>query len=729
MSFQREGGSNVGTTGAEEPLSSPSSAEKPEKSITKRSASSSNRIISIRSRNLAGMSSIDGRQDILIEIKNGENFTAITGETGSGKSLLVSRVIQLIGGGKASSSLVSSSEDRSVSVGITFLINEEYQKYLGNLFDELGIKIDFKRNDAGTAMIDLERTIELGTAKTGAAERLKSTCRINNQAISLKNLATIASPLFACIDAAAASLALTKSSARMAMIDHAVSPEILSRARQTTLEYRVSRKERERLMTEISSRVLPTSFDSSLEGSIELMNHWIRELDAYEDRIASFIDLLQEDELGGTSLGQLQSKIKTLDWMSFASVKGSAHLVSSELYESLCDLQHLLQSMDAKMMAVSEASALLGSRYNPESATHAIEEARKKLYQATGNEMSDQVIFESAEECHERLNEIETKLSELVRFMEDDDESRGLSHVLRKTRSLCPVSLDSLNELLVDWKSLARKHGISATQLPLCHASLRKERDGKDELVQELEEASEREKDAKKHWMEACDHLTLARTEVGHRLSVQVTRHLVSLGMGDFSFEVEVKNQVNRDEDTVSDEFPVGWDEVNFVLKSKTDGNGGWVQDVASAGEKCRILLALESSLPGCVGSSSSAVRSGIARSSSIPAPLPITIVYDEIDAHLGGRAAVAVSRMLLDQSRFHQIIAITHTASVAAVADLHFRVVNRSEQSGRKIHVQALESKSRREEVARMASGNVAPKEAEALADALIQLRQSEGE
>jgi DNA repair protein RecN (Recombination protein N) len=106
-----------------------------------------------------------------------------------------------------------------------------------------------------------------------------------------------------------------------------------------------------------------------------------------------------------------------------------------------------------------------------------------------------------------------------------------------------------------------------------------------------------------------------------------------------------------------------------------------------------------------------------------------MAVVYDEIDAHVGGHAAVSVANMLVDQSRSgQQVIAITHSPSVGAVADTHLVVRCRDDNDSNvrrnimnEISVDCVTGSERRKELARMASGNLALEEAEVFAEALI--------
>ncbi|GKY97862.1 hypothetical protein MPSEU_000744200 [Mayamaea pseudoterrestris] len=153
---------------------------------------------------------------------------------------------------------------------------------------------------------------------------------------------------------------------------------------------------------------------------------------------------------------------------------------------------------------------------------------------------------------------------------------------------------------------------------------------------------------------------------------------------------------------------------------------GGDVHDVASSGEKSRFLLALESSLPGCVGA---VRRRNLHGGALLPSVPPIAVIYDEIDAHVGGSAADALATMLASQARNCQIVAITHSPPVGALADLHLVVrksynideFNKGVGPRTVVNVTEVDKSERRLELARMASGDLATSEAQMFAEALI--------
>jgi DNA repair protein RecN (Recombination protein N) len=224
-----------------------------------------------------------------------------------------------------------------------------------------------------------------------------------------------------------------------------------------------------------------------------------------------------------------------------------------------------------------------------------------------------------------------------------------------------------------------------------------------------------------------CKELSRERCNVAEMLSTTVTERLPSLGMDAFVFRADIY----QCPDAPSPSSSVGFDATQFMLLngdvSDNGSNGhrrsGNLSEVASSGEKARILLAIECAIPGSVG-----VTCCPKNFSDFWQGLPpIAVLYDEIDAHVGGRAAVSVSNMLLDQSRSCQVIAITHSPSVAAVADKHIVVEKITEttdatlSSSDPVRVYSIDGTERRKELARMASGDLASNEAEAFADALI--------
>jgi DNA repair protein RecN (Recombination protein N) len=118
------------------------------------------------------------------------------------------------------------------------------------------------------------------------------------------------------------------------------------------------------------------------------------------------------------------------------------------------------------------------------------------------------------------------------------------------------------------------------------------------------------------------------------------------------------------------------------------------LHEIASGGEMSRVMLALKV-----------AVEEAAAKTRK-KLPTPRTLVFDEIDIGIGGRAADAVGQKLKALGRAQQVLCVTHLPQIAAFADQHF-VVEKKEDHGRtKMHIRLLDDRARTHEVARMLSG-----------------------
>jgi DNA repair ATPase RecN len=737
------------------------------------------------------------------------NLVAVTGETGTGKSLLVARVVELLTGSKAAASFVTPNPatarngdsngqkglgDPTASVEMELLLRGPHLAAVSAALERIGIDpavlfLGSTTIDSGTSQqsgtLILKRKLVLQqqqqysstpTSTNGMTPkaRLKSVCEINGVAVTLKAMAELASPLFAIVDASTAASALAKGDSRMAVIDTSVSISTLTAVIQTKTRYRQCRQTRGNLQDELASRTLPRGFSSvssdSSEKDLELLSHWIDELDAFEARVARFCKALgSKNDISSDASGLAASvqDIIATEWMDNASTsKGRGF--SSSLYTKLDDLREALKILDDQLVAARKSSNALALLSSPESAITAVERARDLLFDATqGETASDDRLSAAAERSHELLNAAELALQQCARFLEDDEQ--GLIRTLEANRSTVAVSVEDVDDVLLDWNTLSRKHGISSYTLPSCHKALQSERDGNAEARTLLPKAMAAEKVALADFQHACSRLTEERRCIAKTLSASVTERLPFLGMGQSVFRVSLVDNARACTDTsayVTGSTTLGVDAVEFLLlhgdDTSTGGTGsrrgGAVHQVASAGEKARILLAIECALPGSVGAScgsggsgSAAVLSESSSESSTnmkngndedeiadyvsKAPLPIAVLYDEIDAHVGGRAAVSLASMLVDQSLSCQVVAITHSPSVAAVADLHIvihkatavdnatadKTTTTTRSSSNWVRVVVVDGADRRTELARMASGDLAVPEAEIFADALI--------
>src|ERR1035441_9194769 len=137
-----------------------------------------------------------------------------------------------------------------------------------------------------------------------------------------------------------------------------------------------------------------------------------------------------------------------------------------------------------------------------------------------------------------------------------------------------------------------------------------------------------------------------------------------------------------------------GWDQVEYRIATNPGEPLKALDEIASGGEMSRVMLALKVT-----------VEEGAMKPKAKP-PTPRTLVFDEIDIGIGGRAAEAVGQKLKSLGRGQQVLCVTHLPQIAAFADQHFLIDKREADGRTKMQVRLLDDRARMREVARMVSG-----------------------
>ncbi len=208
------------------------------------------------------------------------------------------------------------------------------------------------------------------------------------------------------------------------------------------------------------------------------------------------------------------------------------------------------------------------------------------------------------------------------------------------------ISLELVEERLAAVERVVRKHGGSIGQA-LAYATRARAR--RDELVgadAALEQTGRELNGAIAELDRQAAALSDARRAAAARLTKGVRAQLDALAMGEASFEVSLSERKIG---------PGGADAVDFVIAPNPGVPAGSLREIASGGELSRVMLAIMS-----VASASSQT----------------TIVFDEVDAGIGGRTARAVGARLCELGRSRQLLCITHLAQIASLADRHFSIV-----------------------------------------------------
>jgi DNA repair protein RecN (Recombination protein N) len=254
-----------------------------------------------------------------------------------------------------------------------------------------------------------------------------------------------------------------------------------------------------------------------------------------------------------------------------------------------------------------------------------------------------------------------------------------------------PARLDYLQNRKSQFNTLVKKFGGSGSldaEIEALHNRFKSsseaiaDLEGGDVRLQELEKELT---SIKKDLLTEAKTLSQSRTDAATKLSALVTREIQQLSMPHAAFvaKVEARDYLAPKE---SDFTSHGCDEISMFIQGHKDAPLVPLAKGASGGEMSRVMLALE-----------------VVIASTHPIG---TYVFDEVDAGVGGKAAIEVGRRLHQLSQHAQVIVVTHLPQVAAWADSHFVVTKNNDGTVSQSDVRLVVGEERIEEVARMLAG-----------------------
>lgn len=257
------------------------------------------------------------------------------------------------------------------------------------------------------------------------------------------------------------------------------------------------------------------------------------------------------------------------------------------------------------------------------------------------------------------------------------DAVRSLQSYLRRTE-LDPHKLQELDTRMSLWLSLARRYKRTPPELPALLGAWKdtlRQLDASTDLA--ALEAAERASFQRYH--DSARQLSQARLQAAPRLSRTVTQAMQELGMAGGQFEVALQK--------AAEPASHGLDDIAFRVAGHSGMTPRPIGKVASGGELSRISLAI-------------AVATSALGSAG-------TLIFDEVDAGIGGAVASTVGRLMQQLGHSRQVLAVTHLPQVAACADQHLRVSKGRTPQGPSSTVVLLEPGQRIAEVARMLGGD----------------------
>lgn len=316
--------------------------------------------------------------------------------------------------------------------------------------------------------------------------------------------------------------------------------------------------------------------------------------------------------------------------------------------------------------------------------------AHDLLYEGSG---SAETVLAAALKQLEELARFDTRFAEHVsQLMEARALVSDVSATVRDyadTVQSSPDRLEEIEDRLAALERLKRKYGATLAEVIAYGEQVAgkiAEIENRDEIVKALRLELTA---AEKAYAAAAGELSNARKAAAAKLGKLAEAQINDLAMR-VRFEVSVSP---REEESAWQTH--GWDMVLCRIATNAGEPLKALNEVASGGEMSRVLLALKVS-----------VEEGASARGRRKTPVPRTLVFDEIDIGIGGRAAEAVGQKLKALSRSQQVLCVTHLPQIAAFADQHFLIEKREKQARTATSVRLLATRDRTEELARMISG-----------------------
>jgi DNA repair protein RecN (Recombination protein N) len=517
------------------------------------------------------------------ELRPGEGLTAITGETGAGKTVLA-HALDLLLGGKARSGIVRPGAPEAYVEGVFELP--------AGLMDEPELADLRERVGEGLDEIVLARRVSDG-GRTRAFVQGRSATAADLQVLGGRLVAFFGQHEHR---------RLTLASAQLDLLDGFCGREQLERRASLGAAHGRMR-ELDRALAELRERA------GTRDRDLDLLAFEIEEIEA--------LDPSEEEK---ESLVAERARLRQLDGLLAAAGAGAEAIAPSG--EGL-GVAGLLAAAEASSQSVSDADGEMAA-------------------------------------LAQRLTALRLEAEDLgveLRRYADSLEAE-------------PGRLDVVEERLELYDRLERKHGGSVAAV-LAHAeACRSERARLEQAEVETERAEAALADARAERDRLATGVTAARHKAAPKLSKRVREELAALAMENASFEVVLEPRGGGADPGEAAIGPTGAERVEFLLAPNPGVPAAPIREAASGGELSRVMLALMT-----------VAGAGESR----------TIVFDEVDAGVGGQTARAVGERLRALGEGRHVLCITHLPQIAALASAHFRIEKSAETDTALTTVEAL--------------------------------------
>jgi len=380
----------------------------------------------------------------------------------------------------------------------------------------------------------------------------------------------------------------------------------------------------------------------------------------------------------------------------------------SEIYDSFQVLREKLENLKKELITKRQKKELMEFQLNEiksaqlkEAEEEELNEQRRILKNILKlKELSERafsLLYDGKNSVHENLSQVLTILKELSHFDSKAEESKSLIesaftqideavYSLRKLKESYepdPVTLERIEDRLALINKLKSKYAGTVKEILQYAENIEKELSVLGISEEEVKKTEEELKNLEVRMDEKAQELSQRRKNLAKKIEEEVTQELKEVGFSNPRFEIRISEKELSSK---------GKDDVEFYFSANPGEPPKPLSKVASGGELSRLMLALK-----CVElkEAKKDVKS-------------MTLIFDEIDAGIGGTVAENVGKRLKELARHHQVLCVTHLPQIAAQAQHHLKVEKILWDEKTMVKVELLTGAKRKEEIARMLSGRI---------------------
>ncbi|MEM7742540.1 MAG: DNA repair protein RecN [Pseudomonadota bacterium] len=402
------------------------------------------------------------------------------------------------------------------------------------------------------------------------------------------------------------------------------------------------------------------------------------------------------DAFGGHASERAAVRVAWTEWQGAVKALDAARAQLEKAAADADYLRHAVEELEALAPQPGEDAELESERRLIRHAAELKGEINQAL-SALGGDGAEGALSGALSRLMHIAERAEGRLEETIagidRTLAELAEAEAALRLADEAMTVDPGRLDDVEERLFAIRRLARKHDVSADGLADHARSLAADLssiDAGEATIGALQDATSA---AEAAYTRAAAALGAARRTAATQLDAAVTEELAPLKMENARFVTEI---------TEGDPGPEGAEDVRFTAAINPGARPGPIDRIASGGELSRFLLALKVQLAN--------------RSDGL------SLIFDEIDRGVGGATADAVGRRLSRLAEAGQVLVVTHSPQVAALGQRHFQIAKSLVAGAARTDVTPLSQVARRDEIARMLSGDAVTDAARAAADALIE-------